>query len=45
MSLFDSLFGSKKTLKITDVDFGAIESFFTKGNKVGWKIKKRFLKT
>jgi hypothetical protein len=43
MGIFGSLFGSKKKLKITDVDFGEIESFFTKGNKVGWKIKKRFL--
>lgn len=42
MGIFGKLFGSKK-LKITDVDFGEIESFFTKGNKVGWRVKKRFL--
>lgn len=43
MGIFENLFGSKKKLKITDLDFGEIESSFTKGNKVGWKIKKRFL--
>ncbi|MCD0476534.1 hypothetical protein LPB87_19235 [Flavobacterium sp. EDS] len=42
MGIFGKLFGSKK-LKITDVDFGEIESFFTKGNKVSWRVKKRFL--
>jgi predicted transcriptional regulator len=42
MGIFGKLFGSKK-LKITDADFGEIESFFTKGSKVGWRVKKRFL--
>jgi hypothetical protein len=42
MGIFGKLFGSKK-LKITDSDFGEMESFFTKGNNVGWKVKKRFL--
>ena len=42
MGIFGRLFGSKK-LKIRDADFGEIESFYIKGNDVGWKIKKTFM--
>ncbi len=42
MGIFRNLFGEKK-LKITDSDFGEIESFSTKGDKVGWKINQNFL--
>ena len=42
MKIFNELFERKK-LKIVDSDLGEIESVFTKGNRVGWKIKKRFL--
>ena len=42
MGIFGNLFGSKK-LKITDSDFGEIESFSTRGNDVGWQVNKRFL--
>lgn len=42
MGLFGNLFGSKK-LKITDADFGEIESFSKRGAEVGWKINHLFL--
>jgi hypothetical protein len=42
MGIFGKLFGSEK-LKVNDSDFGELESFFMKGNRVGWSIKKRFL--
>lgn len=42
MGIFKNLFGSNK-LKIIDPEFGEIESFFKKGNNIGWKIKKSFL--
>ncbi|TDD97780.1 hypothetical protein [Flavobacterium cellulosilyticum] len=42
MRIFKKLFGSNK-LKTTDSVFGEIESFFKKGNNVGWKIKKIFM--
>ena len=42
MGIFGNLFGSKK-LKMTDSDFGEIESFSTRGNDVGWQINKRYL--
>ena len=42
MGILGKLFGSNK-LKITDPDFGEIESFGKRGNEVGWTIKKRFL--
>ncbi len=42
MGLFGKLFGSKK-LKTIDSDFGEIESFSVRGNKVGWTFKKQFL--
>ncbi len=42
MGIFGRLFGSKK-LKMTDSDFGEIESFYIKGNDVGWKINRRFM--
>jgi hypothetical protein len=42
MGIFGNLFGSKK-LKMTDSDFGEIESFSTRGNDVGWQVNKRFL--
>lgn len=36
------IFGSKK-LKITDSDFGEIESLSVKGKDVRWQVNKRFL--
>ena len=42
MGILGKLFGSKK-LKMTDSDFGEIESFSTRGNDVGWQVNKRFL--
>ena len=42
MGIFGNLFGSKK-LRITDPNFGEIESFSTRGNDVGWQINKRFM--
>ena len=42
MGIFGNLFGSKK-LKTTDSDFGEIDSFSVRGNKVGWTFKKQFL--
>jgi len=41
MGIFKNLFGIKK-LKLNAPDFGEIESFSNKGNKVGWQLKKRF---
>ena len=35
MGIFGKLFGSEK-LKVNDSDFGELESFFMKGNRVGW---------
>ena len=42
MGIFGNLFGTKK-LKTIDADFGEIESFSTRGNKVGWQINNNFL--
>ena len=42
MGILGSLFGSKK-LKMTDSDFGEIESFSVRGNTVGWTFIKKFL--
>jgi len=42
MGIFGNLFGSKK-LKTTDSDFGEIDSFSVRGNKVAWTFKKQFL--
>ena len=42
MGIFGNLFGSKK-LKMTDSDFGEIESFSVRGNNIGWAFKKQFL--
>ncbi len=42
MGLFGKLFGKSK-LKTIDSDFGAIESFSTNGEKVGWQVNRKFL--
>lgn len=42
MGIFGKLFGSNKLIT-TDADFGAIESFSIKGERVGWQVNKRFL--
>lgn len=42
MSLLGKLFGKKK-LTTNDPDFGEIESFSTKGNRIGWQIELNFL--
>jgi len=42
MEIFDKLFGTKK-LKTTDSDFGEIESFSKKGDRVGWQVNRQFL--
>lgn len=44
MGLFDKLFGSKK-LKVTDPDYGDIESVHIKGAHVDWLVKQAFLGT
>ena len=44
MGILGNLFKSKK-LKITDKDFGEIESFSTNGNRIGWLINREFLKS
>lgn len=42
MGLFDKLFGAKK-LTLNDSDFGEIESFYIKKDKVGWMITQKYL--
>ncbi|NER15093.1 hypothetical protein GWK08_16685 [Leptobacterium flavescens] len=42
MGIFGKLFGSKK-IKITDPDFGEIESVSVRGNKVDWQVLRKFL--
>ncbi len=42
MGLFGNLFSQKK-FTTTDEDFGELESFSTKGNRVGWLIELTFL--
>jgi hypothetical protein len=42
MGILGNLFKRKK-LKITDKDFGEIESFSTNGNRIGWLIRSKFL--
>ncbi len=42
MGIFGKLFGSKK-LRITDLDFGEIESFSVRENNVNWTFRKQFL--
>lgn len=42
MGIFDKLFRSKK-LKITDPDYGDIESIHIKGNRIDWLVKRHFL--
>lgn len=42
MGILGNLF-KKKKLKITDKDFGEIESFSTNGSRVGWLINREFL--
>ncbi|WP_452232105.1 hypothetical protein [Lacinutrix sp. MEBiC02595] len=42
MGILEKLFGTDK-LKITDIDFGEIESFSTNGNRIGWLVNRRYL--
>ncbi len=42
MGLFGNLFKQKR-LTTTDEDFGELESFSTKGNRVGWLIELTYL--
>ncbi|QRM90009.1 hypothetical protein FG167_12475 [Lacinutrix sp. WUR7] len=44
MEILGKLFGRDK-LKITDTDFGEIESFSTNGNRIGWLVNRRYLDT
>ncbi|MEP0264309.1 hypothetical protein [Dokdonia sp.] len=44
MGIFNTLFGKKK-LKITDPDYGDIESIHIKGTHVDWLVKQSFIGT
>ena len=44
MGILGKLFGTDK-LKITDADFGEIESFSTNGNRIGWLVNRKYLDT
>ena len=44
MGILGKLFGTDK-LKVTDTDFGEIESFSTNGDRIGWLVNRRYLDT